>query len=526
MAALNSLTYIMYSLLTMAPNNTPTTEPSLNAFETSSESLVTETWRQEPHYVTRKFNEESCPAGETWSDCDAGCEATCETVGKPIVCPRMCIPGCVCEDPGTVRGPDNKCIHPPLCKSGDVDPYERVRAEQDPYIPSVDPDETVWTERYPGNPKGSCPAGEKWSRCNALCQKTCKTYGKPQICPLICAPGCVCEDPETVRGPDNKCIHHTLCKSGDVDPYERVRAEQDPYIPSVDPDETVSTERYPGNSEDSSDQPLAEQDPHHPLSVTKRSCPAGEKWSRCLAHCQATCKTYGKPQICPFICAPGCVCEDPETVRGPDNKCIHHTLCKSGDVDPDETVWTEGYPVTPRVDPYERVRAEQDPYIPSVDPDESIWSVQYPVTPRVDPYERVRAEQDPYIPSVDPDESNWSVQYPVTPRVDPYERVRAEQDPYIPSVDPDESIWSVQYPVTPRVDPDEPSRAKIFWQAERYPKVSRVDPDEHDRAEQDIDIRTGHLDNSGGCPNKKACSDYCKPKLGFCMFGRICFCAK
>ncbi|CAL1297736.1 unnamed protein product [Larinioides sclopetarius] len=393
MAALNSLTYIMYSLLTMAPNNTPTTEPSLNAFETSSESLVTETWRQEPHYVTRKFNEESCPAGETWSDCDAGCEATCETVGKPIVCPRMCIPGCVCEDPGTVRGPDNKCIHPPLCKSGDVDPYERVRAEQDPYIPSVDPDETVWTERYPGNPKGSCPAGEKWSRCNALCQKTCKTYGKPQICPLICAPGCVCEDPETVRGPDNKCIHHTLCKSGDVDP--------------------------------------------------------------------------------------------------------------------DETVWTEGYPVTPRVDPYERVRAEQDPYIPSVDPDESIWSVQYPVTPRVDPYERVRAEQDPYIPSVDPDESNWSVQYPVTPRVDPYERVRAEQDPYIPSVDPDESIWSVQYPVTPRVDPDEPSRAKIFWQAERYPKVSRVDPDEHDRAEQDIDIRTAKL-NTGGCPNTSACLGFCK----------------
>ncbi|GBM18246.1 hypothetical protein AVEN_39011-1 [Araneus ventricosus] len=72
-------------------------------------------------------NEESCPAGETWSDCDAGCETTCENVGKPVVCPRMCVPGCVCEEPGTVRGPDKKCIHPPLCPSADeppVTPYD------------------------------------------------------------------------------------------------------------------------------------------------------------------------------------------------------------------------------------------------------------------------------------------------------------------------------------------------------------------------------------------------------------------
>ncbi|GBM18245.1 hypothetical protein AVEN_39010-1 [Araneus ventricosus] len=119
MAAINSLTYLVYSVLTLAANNKPTTDPSLNAWEIGSESQVTEAWNQEPHYVTGKYNEESCPAGETWSDCDAGCETTCENVGKPVICPRMCVPGCVCEEPGTVRGPDKKCIHPPLCPSAD-----------------------------------------------------------------------------------------------------------------------------------------------------------------------------------------------------------------------------------------------------------------------------------------------------------------------------------------------------------------------------------------------------------------------
>ncbi|GFY23156.1 INVERT_DEFENSINS domain-containing protein [Trichonephila clavipes] len=59
--------------------------------------------------------EKTCPPGEEWSECNAGCQHNCSNVGQEIICPRMCIPGCVCDDPGTVRGPDGNCIAPPLC---------------------------------------------------------------------------------------------------------------------------------------------------------------------------------------------------------------------------------------------------------------------------------------------------------------------------------------------------------------------------------------------------------------------------
>ncbi|GBM18247.1 hypothetical protein AVEN_39012-1 [Araneus ventricosus] len=118
-------------------------------------------------------NEESCPAGEKWSECDAACQKTCENVGIPVICPRMCISGCVCEDPGTVRGPDKKCIHPPLCPSADVDPDDPDRAEQDP-------------NRGEFN-SGGCPSssacsrsckrqGYKWGLCTGPDKTTCHCY--------------------------------------------------------------------------------------------------------------------------------------------------------------------------------------------------------------------------------------------------------------------------------------------------------------------------------------------------------------
>ncbi|GFT28527.1 INVERT_DEFENSINS domain-containing protein [Nephila pilipes] len=60
-------------------------------------------------------DETNCPPGEAWSECEGGCEHNCSNAGKPIICPRMCVPGCVCDDPGTVRGPEGNCIPSPLC---------------------------------------------------------------------------------------------------------------------------------------------------------------------------------------------------------------------------------------------------------------------------------------------------------------------------------------------------------------------------------------------------------------------------
>ncbi|GFY23160.1 INVERT_DEFENSINS domain-containing protein [Trichonephila clavipes] len=74
--------------------------------------------------------EKTCPPGEEWSECDAGCQHNCSNVGQVIICPRICIPGCVCDDPGTVRGPNGNCIAPPLCpvsnQGGRIDGKEFV----------------------------------------------------------------------------------------------------------------------------------------------------------------------------------------------------------------------------------------------------------------------------------------------------------------------------------------------------------------------------------------------------------------
>ncbi|GFR27825.1 INVERT_DEFENSINS domain-containing protein [Trichonephila clavata] len=72
--------------------------------------------------------EKNCPLGEEWSNCHAGCQRNCSNVGEEIFCPRKCTPGCVCHDPGTVRGPDRKCIPPALCPAySEVQKYDRMK---------------------------------------------------------------------------------------------------------------------------------------------------------------------------------------------------------------------------------------------------------------------------------------------------------------------------------------------------------------------------------------------------------------
>ncbi|GFT49853.1 INVERT_DEFENSINS domain-containing protein [Nephila pilipes] len=154
MAVTNSLLYILYSLASFSAKQKPTTDVRERDW---SQPPVTESYLKDAttfNPITFK-DETNCPPGEAWSDCDAGCEHNCSNAGKPLICPRMCVPGCVCDDPGTVRGPDGKCIPAPLC---------------------------------PASPRS-----------------------KPLICPRMCVPGCVCDDPGTVRGPDGKCIPAPLC---------------------------------------------------------------------------------------------------------------------------------------------------------------------------------------------------------------------------------------------------------------------------------------------------------------------------
>ncbi|GFY57476.1 uncharacterized protein TNIN_213131, partial [Trichonephila inaurata madagascariensis] len=137
-----------------------------------------------------KEEEENCPPGEVWSECDAECQRNCSNVGQEIICPRICVSGCVCDDPGTVRGPDGNCIAPPLCPAS-----PKVSAAREE----------------------NCPPGEEWSECDAGCQHNCSNVGQEIICPRICVPGCVCDDPGTVRGPEGNCIAPPLCPASPRD---------------------------------------------------------------------------------------------------------------------------------------------------------------------------------------------------------------------------------------------------------------------------------------------------------------------
>ncbi|XP_067126648.1 inducible metalloproteinase inhibitor protein-like [Centruroides vittatus] len=122
-----------------------------------------------------------CFVNEQFSKCQAHCQSYCNWTNGTIVtppCPKICVNGCVCQDNYVRLLPEGKsfCIPKTQCKK--------------------------------------CPEHEHFDQCSAQCQNTCKSEdGKPLICPLICASGCICDDGYARKDgtPKSPCVRIQDC---------------------------------------------------------------------------------------------------------------------------------------------------------------------------------------------------------------------------------------------------------------------------------------------------------------------------
>ncbi|GFU63161.1 hypothetical protein NPIL_322983 [Nephila pilipes] len=65
-----------------------------------------------------------------------------------------------------------------------------------------------------GKTKRPCCINERFSRCNAHCQRNCSNHELPSLpCPRICVSGCVCKK-GLVRDSNGDCISPRNCPSG------------------------------------------------------------------------------------------------------------------------------------------------------------------------------------------------------------------------------------------------------------------------------------------------------------------------
>ncbi|GFQ77865.1 mucin-19 [Trichonephila clavata] len=240
-----------------------------------------------------------CPPNEHFDECFAHCQKNCGNLNQNIICPAVCISGCICNK-GLVRGPDNRCVRPEKCP---------VRPTKGPSLV----------------PK-RCKANEEYSLCDAHCQRNCSNYKLPVLtCTKICAPGCVCKK-GLVRGPKGDCISPRACPSKGSHIPKRCKVNEEYSLCDAHCQRNCSNYKLPvltctkicapgcvckkglvrGPKGDCiSPRACPSEGSHKP-----HRCPIFEEYSKCEAHCQRNCYNYKNTIIpCPKICVRGCVCK-------------------------------------------------------------------------------------------------------------------------------------------------------------------------------------------------------------------------
>ncbi|XP_048003668.1 zonadhesin-like isoform X3 [Leguminivora glycinivorella] len=293
-----------------------------------------------------------CPVDEEYDPCSAHCEPTCDNHGPDRACTAICKPGCKCCE-GLVRRKDGKCVKlkdcpPPICrknekymKCGTACPLTCDNYKNPPkHCTHQCIEDCFCKDGYVRNRFGrcvkpvdcepTCPTGEKWNECSAHCQDTCENYhSSNRSCTYQCQSGCVCET-GTVRRKDGKCVKPTKCtppicrenekymKCGTACPLTCDNYKNPPkHCTHQCIEDCFCKDGYVRNRFGRCVKPV---DCEH-------SCPTGEKWNECSAHCQDTCENYhSSNRICTHQCQSGCVCET-GTVRRKDGKCVKPTEC-------------------------------------------------------------------------------------------------------------------------------------------------------------------------------------------------------
>ncbi|XP_078588087.1 cysteine-rich motor neuron 1 protein-like isoform X2 [Branchiostoma floridae x Branchiostoma japonicum] len=184
-----------------------------------------------------------CPAHSTWNPCGSACPTTCETLGTNVICPEICVPGCTCDDgyvlnngscvlqdqcgetecpahsswdwcglacPTTCENLGTNVICPKICIAGCTCDDGHV-LNNGSCIPEDQCEGTEPTSEPP------CPPHSEWNECGSACPATCADPSSAQPCLAVCAPRCVCVDGYVLD--DGDCIPVDQCSSDGCD-YE------------------------------------------------------------------------------------------------------------------------------------------------------------------------------------------------------------------------------------------------------------------------------------------------------------------
>jgi hypothetical protein len=120
-----------------------------------------------------------CSAAEhkMYSECNAHCPIkTCENPEGPMICPAICVEGCICED-GYVQDSDGNCVTQDAC-------------------PAIQP---------------VCSAHEAYTDCGTACPLTCENKDNPPMfCTANCVVGCFCNE-GYVRASNGNCVKPLDC---------------------------------------------------------------------------------------------------------------------------------------------------------------------------------------------------------------------------------------------------------------------------------------------------------------------------
>lgn len=177
-----------------------------------------------------------------FNPCGSACQPNCTHPEFPIACTKQCVPGCYCKK-GTIKDTEtDRCVPPsdcfcnlqercgknevfhygPACESSCLNPNTKNKVEHS--------NNCYCKKGYFRNEKtGRCVRlknccnskdNEVYNLCvsvGRVCENTCSSPNKEQICKAPCAPGCKCKQgfllDDTRPYPDNtqKCIPKELC---------------------------------------------------------------------------------------------------------------------------------------------------------------------------------------------------------------------------------------------------------------------------------------------------------------------------
>ncbi|XP_063367819.1 zonadhesin-like [Cydia amplana] len=309
---------------------------------------------------------------EVAKDCGSYCEMrTCEDYNRTdIACPAVCVRGCFCRE-GYVRNAYGVCIHPKKCPSKPVCLQEHEEYQScgsscpDNCANYKNPDRICTMQCVAGcnckkgyvrNLKNGtcikpeqCPIkectgeNEELHYCASYCPVTCAnryTQGD-WVCITLCRVACDCI-PGTLRNDTGSCVPVDQCTPPICRENEKymqcgtacpITCDNYKNPPKVCTDQCIEDcfckEGYVRNRFGRCVKP----------EDCEPTCPAGEKWNECSAHCQDTCENYNSSnRLCTYQCQSGCVCET-GTVRRKDGKCVQPTECTEKIICPIDEVY-------------------------------------------------------------------------------------------------------------------------------------------------------------------------------------------